>query len=109
VIVIASWAYVGSGYETEGERWLALEADLLRRFLLPAFEDAPLGRIDPMTVRSWLAGLHDLGKVTPTRPAPVSMWSSRLPRSPASSSSGRPRRPPGSAWSFSQGGGDRAG
>jgi hypothetical protein len=26
VIVIASWVYVGSGYETEGERWLALSA-----------------------------------------------------------------------------------
>jgi hypothetical protein len=26
VIVIASWAYVGSGYATEGERWLALSA-----------------------------------------------------------------------------------
>jgi secreted protein with Ig-like and vWFA domain len=26
VIVVASWAYVGSGYETEGERWLALSA-----------------------------------------------------------------------------------
>jgi hypothetical protein len=25
-IVIASWMYVGSGYETEGERWLALSA-----------------------------------------------------------------------------------
>jgi hypothetical protein len=25
-IVIASWVYVGSGYETEGERWLALSA-----------------------------------------------------------------------------------
>jgi hypothetical protein len=25
-IVIASWAYVGSGYQTEGERWLALSA-----------------------------------------------------------------------------------
>jgi hypothetical protein len=25
-IVVASWAYVGSGYETEGERWLALSA-----------------------------------------------------------------------------------
>jgi hypothetical protein len=25
-IVIASWAYVGSGYATEGERWLALSA-----------------------------------------------------------------------------------
>jgi hypothetical protein len=24
VIVVASWVYVGSGYETEGERWLAL-------------------------------------------------------------------------------------
>jgi Replication initiator protein, pSAM2 len=25
-IVVASWAYVGAGYETEGERWLALSA-----------------------------------------------------------------------------------
>ena len=26
VIVVASWVYVASGYETEGERWLALSA-----------------------------------------------------------------------------------
>jgi hypothetical protein len=26
VIVVATWVYVGSGYETEGERWLALSA-----------------------------------------------------------------------------------
>jgi hypothetical protein len=26
IIVVASWVYVGSGYETEGERWLALSA-----------------------------------------------------------------------------------
>ena len=26
VIVAASWVYVGAGYETEGERWLALSA-----------------------------------------------------------------------------------
>jgi hypothetical protein len=26
VAVVASWVYVGSGYETEGERWLALSA-----------------------------------------------------------------------------------
>jgi hypothetical protein len=26
VIVIATWSYVGSGYATEGERWLALSA-----------------------------------------------------------------------------------
>jgi hypothetical protein len=26
VIVVASWVYMGSGYETEGERWLALSA-----------------------------------------------------------------------------------
>jgi hypothetical protein len=25
-IVIASWVYVGSGYTSEGERWLALSA-----------------------------------------------------------------------------------
>jgi hypothetical protein len=24
--VVASWVYVGSGYQTEGERWLALSA-----------------------------------------------------------------------------------
>jgi hypothetical protein len=24
--VVASWVYVGSGYATEGERWLALSA-----------------------------------------------------------------------------------
>jgi hypothetical protein len=26
VIVLATWSYVGAGYETEGERWLALSA-----------------------------------------------------------------------------------
>jgi hypothetical protein len=26
VIIVASWVYVGAGYETEGERWLALSA-----------------------------------------------------------------------------------
>jgi hypothetical protein len=26
VIVVASWVFVGAGYETEGERWLALSA-----------------------------------------------------------------------------------
>jgi hypothetical protein len=26
VVVVTSWVYVGSGYETEGERWLALSA-----------------------------------------------------------------------------------
>jgi hypothetical protein len=26
VLVVASWVYVGAGYETEGERWLALSA-----------------------------------------------------------------------------------
>jgi hypothetical protein len=26
VVVVASWTYVGSGYATEGERWLALSA-----------------------------------------------------------------------------------
>jgi hypothetical protein len=26
VVVVASWGYVGAGYETEGERWLALSA-----------------------------------------------------------------------------------
>jgi hypothetical protein len=59
------------------ERWWPTTADLrpgtrtfygylLRRFLLPAFEETPLGGIDLMTVRTWLAGLHELGEVTPT-------------------------------------------
>jgi hypothetical protein len=26
VVIVASWVYVGSGYATEGERWLALSA-----------------------------------------------------------------------------------
>jgi hypothetical protein len=26
VVVVASWVFVGAGYETEGERWLALSA-----------------------------------------------------------------------------------
>jgi hypothetical protein len=26
VIVVASWVFVGAGYETEGEQWLALSA-----------------------------------------------------------------------------------
>jgi hypothetical protein len=26
VVIVASWIYVGKGYETEGERWLALSA-----------------------------------------------------------------------------------
>ena len=26
MVIVASWAYVGAGYQTEGERWLALSA-----------------------------------------------------------------------------------
>jgi hypothetical protein len=26
VVIVASWVYVGAGYATEGERWLALSA-----------------------------------------------------------------------------------
>jgi hypothetical protein len=25
-VIVASWVYAGKGYETEGERWLALSA-----------------------------------------------------------------------------------
>ena len=39
---------------------------LLRRFLLPAFATTPLGQLDALTVRTWLAGLHQAGEVTPT-------------------------------------------
>jgi integrase len=86
------------------ERWWPTTADLrpgtrtfydylLRRLLLPAFEDTPLGRIDPMTVRSWLAGLHEFGEVTPTTIAKayrllrrilnVAVEAGYLPRNPA--------------------------
>jgi hypothetical protein len=86
------------------ERWWPTTADLrpgtrtfydylLRRLLLPAFEDSPLGRIDPMTVRPWLAGLHELGEVTPTTIAKayrllrrilnVAVEAGYLPRNPA--------------------------
>jgi integrase len=86
------------------ERWWPTTADLrpgtrtfydylLRRLLLPAFEDTPLGRIDLMTVRSWLAGLHELGEVTPTTIAKayrllrrilnVAVEAGYLPRNPA--------------------------
>jgi integrase len=86
------------------ERWWPTTADLrpgtrtfyeylLRRFLLPAFEDTSLGRIDSMTVRSWLAGLHEAGEVTPTTVAKayrllrrilnVAVEAGYLPRNPA--------------------------
>jgi integrase len=59
------------------ERWQETTAELrpgtrvlydylLRRFLLPAFAATPLGQLDPLTVRTWLAGLHQAGEVTPT-------------------------------------------
>jgi integrase len=59
------------------DRWWATTAELrpgtrvlygylLRRFLLPAFATTPLGKLDPLTVRTWLAGLHEAGEVTPT-------------------------------------------
>jgi integrase len=59
------------------EQWWPTTADLrpgtrtlygylLRRFLLPAFATTSLGKLDPLTVRTWLAGLHQAGEVTPT-------------------------------------------
>ncbi len=39
---------------------------LLRRFLMPAFAEVPLGRLDVLAVRGWLASLHRDGEVTPT-------------------------------------------
>jgi integrase len=59
------------------ERWQQAAADLrpgtrvlygylLRRFLLPAFGPMPLGKLDTLTVRAWLGGLHRAGEVTPT-------------------------------------------
>jgi integrase len=66
---------------------------LLRRFLLPAFEATPLGRIDQMSVRAWLSRLHDAGEVTPTTIAKayrllrrilnVAVEAGYLPRNPA--------------------------
>jgi integrase len=86
------------------ERWWPTTADLrpgtrtfydylLRRLLRPAFEETPLGRIDPMTVRAWLAGLHEADEVTPTTIAKayrllrrilnVAVEAGYLPRNPA--------------------------
>jgi integrase len=86
------------------ERWWPTTADLrpgtrtfydylLRRLLRPAFEETPLERIDPMTVRAWLAGLHEAGEVTPTTIAKayrllrrilnVAVEAGYLPRNPA--------------------------
>jgi integrase len=86
------------------ERWWPTTADLrpgtrtfydylLRRLLLPAFEETPLGRIDVMTVRAWLADLHEAGEVTPTTIAKayrllrrilnVAVEGGYLPRNPA--------------------------
>jgi integrase len=86
------------------ERWWPTTADLrpgtrtfydylLRRLLLPAFGETPLGRIDVMTVRSWLADLHEVGEVTPTTIAKayrllrrilnVAVEAGYLPRNPA--------------------------
>ena len=86
------------------ERWWPTTADLrpgtrafygylLRRLLLPAFEETALGRIDSMTVRAWLAGLHEVGEVTPTTIAKayrllrrilnVAVEAGYLPRNPA--------------------------
>jgi integrase len=86
------------------ERWWPTTADLrpgtrtfydylLRRLLLPAFGETPLGRIDAMTVRSWLADRHEAGEVTPTTIAKayrllrrilnVAVEAGYLPRNPA--------------------------
>ena len=86
------------------ERWWPTTADLrpgtrtfydylLRRLLLPAFEETPLGRIDVMTVRSWLADLHEADEVMPTTIAKayrllrrilnVAVEAGYLPRNPA--------------------------
>jgi integrase len=86
------------------ERWWPTTADLrpgtrtfydclLRRLLLPAFEETPLGRIDAMTVRSWLANQHEAGEVTQTTIAKayrllrrilnVAVETGYLPRNPA--------------------------
>ena len=75
-----SWADPKLGRVTFGEwveQWRATTANLrpgtlvlydyqLRRFLLPAFGSVPLGRLDTMTVRAWLADLHREAEVTPT-------------------------------------------
>jgi len=45
---------------------LVLYDYLLRRFLLPVFARVPLGQLDTMRVRAWLADLHRAGQVTPT-------------------------------------------
>ena len=75
-----SWADPKLGRVTFGEwveQWRPTTANLrpgtlvlydyqLRRFLLPSFGSVPLGRLDTMTVRAWLADLHREAEVTPT-------------------------------------------
>jgi integrase len=86
------------------ERWQQTTADLrpgtralykylLRRFLLPAFGTTPLGKLDTLTVRAWLAELHQAAEVTPTTIAKayrllrrilnVAVEAGYLPRNPA--------------------------
>jgi hypothetical protein len=69
-----------------------LLAYLLRRFLLPAFAEIPLGQVDLLAVRGWLARLHRDGEVTPTtiakayrllrRILAVAVQAGYLPRNP---------------------------
>jgi integrase len=71
---------------------IALYDYLLRRFLLPAFANIPLGQLDLLAVRGWLARLHRDGEVTPTtiakayrllrRILAVAVQAGYLPRNP---------------------------
>jgi integrase len=63
------------------------------RVLLPAFGTTPLGKLDTLTVRAWLGGLHQAAEVTPTTIAKayrllrrilnVAVEAGYLPRNPA--------------------------
>jgi hypothetical protein len=39
----------------------AAYTNLLRRYLLPAFDPMPLADLDPLAVRAWLAGMEAAG------------------------------------------------
>jgi integrase len=60
VIVVASWVYVGSGYATEGERWLARAAEMRHVSILQlhALAEAVPGRYQALVLVAGYGGLR---------------------------------------------------
>ena len=57
---------MAADHHQPGPTTRSLYGYLLGRFLLPTFGEVPLACIDVMAVRTWLAELHDAGKVSAT-------------------------------------------